>query len=111
VLPESCKIQVLRFHLVKHTGMTEKDKKYPACFGQLDIVFPEGEGGLRDTPETCLACLHKTECLRSAVEGPGGLKVREEFVDRAYVSGRIRFLERWSRKKDLQRRIKKKDGK
>ena len=87
--------------------MTEKDKKYPECFGQLDVVFPEGEDGLRETPETCLSCPHKTDCLRTAVEGPGGLKVREEFVDRAYGSGRIRFLERWSRKKDLQRRIKK----
>jgi hypothetical protein len=36
----------------------------------------------------------------------GGLKVREEFVDRAYESGMIGFLDRWSKKKDLSRRIK-----
>jgi len=62
---------------------------------------------LRNTPEACLACLHKTECLRSALEGAGELKIREEFVDRAYASGRIRFWERWARKKDFQRKIKK----
>ena len=88
--------------------MTEKDKEYPDCFGHLDTVFPKGEKGLRNTPEACLECLHKTECLRTAVEGTGGLKVREEFVDRAYGSGRIRFYERWSKKKDLHRRIRKK---
>ena len=88
--------------------MTEKDEKYPECFGQLDTVFPKGEKGLRDTPEACLECLSKTDCLRRALEGPDGLKVKEEFVDRAYVSGRIRFCERRAKKKDLYRRIKKK---
>jgi len=35
-----------------------------------------------------------------------GLDAREEVVDRAYTSGVIGFLERWSRKKDLKRRKK-----
>jgi hypothetical protein len=87
--------------------MSDKEKKYPACFGELDVVFPKAENGLRDTPETCFACLHKTACLRSAIEGSDGFKVREEIIDRAYISGHIRFLERWSRKKGLQRKLAK----
>ena len=56
--------------------MTEKyvDKKYPDCFGHLEIVFPKGKHGLRDTPQTCLPCSHKTQCLRSAMQGADGLK-------------------------------------
>jgi len=40
------------------------------------------------------------------MEGPGGLKVKDEFIDRAYESKMIGFLERWSKKKDINRRIK-----
>jgi hypothetical protein len=87
--------------------MGDTEKKYPTCFGDLDVVFPKAENGLRDTPERCLACLHKTACLKSALEGSGGFRVQEEVVDRAYTSGHMRFLERWSRKKDLQRKLKK----
>jgi len=83
------------------------DKKNPTCFGELGTVFPKGKNGLRNTPETCLACRHKTECLRSAIDGVGGLKVREEFVDRAYSSGSIGFMERWSKKKEIKRRLEK----
>jgi len=86
----------------------DPDKKFPACFGKLEIVFPKSRNGLRNTPETCFACRHKTECLRSAMEGAGGLKVREEFVDRAYTSGTMSFLERWYKKKDIKRKIQKK---
>jgi len=81
-------------------------EKYPQCFGVLDFVFPKKENGFRITPADCLACSHKTECLKSAMEGPGGLKVKDEFVDRAYESGMIGFLERWSKKKDINRRLK-----
>ena len=84
------------------------DKKIPACFGELETVFPKCKNGLRNTPETCLACRHKTECLRSAIDGVGGLKIREEFVDRAYTSGIIGFMERWSKKKEIKRRLEKK---
>jgi hypothetical protein len=86
----------------------EADKKIPACFGELETVFPKGKNGLRNTPESCLLCGHKTECLRSAIDGVGGLKVREEFIDRAYTSGTMGFLERWSKKKDIKRKIQKK---
>ena len=87
----------------------EIDNKVPACFGELETVFPKGKNGLRNTPETCMLCGHKTECLRSAISGVGGLKVREEFIDRAYTSGTMGFLERWSRKKYITRKIQKKN--
>lgn len=84
--------------------MTFQDKSRPGCFGDLDTVFPKAEGGLRQTPDTCLQCRCRVECLRDAVTGVKGLVVREEVVDRAYSSGLISFWERWSRKKDVQRR-------
>ena len=84
-----------------------REKKYPKCFGELEKVFPKTQDGLRSTPEACLECLHKTACLRSAMEGAGGVKVREEIVDRAYDSGMMSFAERWSKKKELKRKLKK----
>jgi len=86
--------------------MIDGGKKYPTCFGVLESVFPEGTDGFRKTPERCFPCVYKTDCMRSAMGGSGGLKVREEFIDRAYTSGMMNFLERWARKKDLQRRKK-----
>lgn len=85
----------------------KENETLPRCFGELETVFPKGKEGLRNTPESCLPCLHKTACLRSAIEKPDGLKVKEEIVDRAYESGMITFLERWSKKKELQRKLKK----
>ena len=81
-------------------------EKYPACFGILESVFPKKNNELRITPAKCLACSNKTECLKSAMHGPCGLKVKDEFVDRAYESKMIGFLERWSKKKDIYRRLK-----
>jgi len=40
------------------------------------------------------------------MEGPEGLGVKEEAVDRAYESGMISLLERWSRKKLLRQKKK-----
>lgn len=94
--------------MYKKMAKKNVDKKIPACFGELETVFPKGKNGLRNTPETCLECRHKTECLRSAIDGVGGLTVREEFVDRAYTSGTIGFMERWSKKKEIKRRLEKK---
>ena len=88
--------------------MVKKEKQYPSCFSILEKVFPKGEDGFRNTPPACGTCSHKTECLRAAMEGIGGLKMQEEFVDRAYSVGMINFLERWSQKKDLKRRIREK---
>ena len=83
-----------------------KKKKLPECFAELDTVFPMGKDGLRNTPDPCLACLHKTECLRAAVQCRDGLIVQEERIDRAYNSGMIGFFERWSRKKSIDRQKK-----
>lgn len=88
--------------------MTENCKKNPPCFGDLETVFPEGAEGLRQTPESCMICCYKTQCLRQAMADKGGLTVREEMVDRAYQSGRLGFFERWSRKKALSIRRQRK---
>jgi hypothetical protein len=87
--------------------MNDDSDKYPHCFGRLDAVFPMEKEGLRTTPEACRECVHKIVCLRAAMQGVDGLKVKAEVVDRAYASGMITFMERWSKKKDLDRRIKK----
>lgn len=81
--------------------MTVNQNKFPPCFGVLETVFPYGEQGLRQTPESCMPCCYKTECLRKAIAEGGGIAVREEMVDRAYASGMLGFFERWSRKKAL----------
>lgn len=81
--------------------------EYPHCYAILDKVFPMGENGLRQTPERCMVCLYKVECLRTAMGKSDGFKVKEEMIDRAYSSGIIGFFERWSQKKDLQRRSSK----
>lgn len=83
----------------------------PECFGVLDLVFPLGEDGLRQTPEVCLACDHKTACLKTAIDGGGGLAVESEKLDRAYRAGRISFFERWARKKSIHRRRARKKNK
>ncbi|MGD9251451.1 MAG: hypothetical protein PVG19_09525 [Desulfobacterales bacterium] len=81
--------------------MTREERPY--CYGKLECVFPMGENGLRETPESCMVCYCKTECLRTAMQGQAGDQVREEKVDRAYAAGVMGFFERWSRKKALQR--------
>jgi len=82
----------------------------PYCFGKLEKVFPEGKDGLRHSPESCVPCCQKTECLRTAMAEACGLKLQEKNVDRAYAAGMLGFLGRWSRKKDLQRRLSDKKG-
>jgi hypothetical protein len=81
----------------------EEELKYPACFGKLGVVFPMGSDGLRSTPDGCMACEDKTECLRAAMAKPSGIDVREEMVDRAYAAGQVGFLERWFRRKTFSR--------
>jgi uncharacterized membrane protein YdjX (TVP38/TMEM64 family) len=83
--------------------MTQRKTKRPECFGDLDTVFPLGEDGLRHSPETCLECPHKTDCLRTGLKGKAGLKVHQEHVDRSYDSGMIGFMERWSKNKAISR--------
>lgn len=81
--------------------MTVNQEKFPPCFGDLETVFPMGEEGLRQTPESCMPCCYKTQCLRKAMADKGGIAVRQEIVDRAYASGMLGFFGRWSRKKAL----------
>jgi hypothetical protein len=76
-------------------------EKCPACFADLETVFPMGEDGLRNTPDSCMSCACKTGCLRAALAAERGNRVREELVDRAYASGMIGFFKRWSEKKKL----------
>ncbi len=90
--------------------MSNANKNNPACFGKIDIVFPKTDDGLRHTPANCMECIHKTDCLKSAIQGSGGLKIKEEFINRAYDSGRIGFWERWSRRKMLKQHMKNTDG-
>ena len=85
-------------------------KNRPSCFANLERVFPKAEHGLRESPKECLGCPFKTDCLRAAMTGSSGLKVREELVDRAYTTGHMSFIERWSRKKTIESRRKKKNN-
>ena len=82
--------------------MTQDDQK-PECFGVMDRVFPITEDGLRHSPPSCMACAFKTECLGTAIRRPAGVVVQEELVDRAYESKTISFIERWSKKKYLDK--------
>jgi hypothetical protein len=83
--------------------MMDKHQPEPDCFGVLEIVFPMSDDGLRHSPENCMICFHKTECLRSAIKNPDGLKVKEEIIDRAYEAKNIGFWQRWSRRKYLKK--------
>ncbi len=84
----------------------DRNESKPYCFGKLEAVFPMGPDGLRETPESCLVCIYRTDCLKSAMGQSEGIQAREETVDRAYRAGMIGFWERWSRKKMLRRRIR-----
>jgi hypothetical protein len=79
----------------------------PECFGNLDKVFPKGKDDLRHSPESCVQCVHKTDCLTTAMKNKSGLKFQEEMVDRAYRLKKITLFERWSKKKILQQKLKK----
>ena len=74
------------------------------CFGVLDRVFPMTKAGLRRTPENCVACGERFSCLKSALAGESQVMVEEEKLQRAHESGRVSFLERWSKKKLLHNR-------
>jgi hypothetical protein len=79
-------------------------KTHPACFGNLETVFPMKEDGLRHTPENCMTCGCKTPCLKTAMNGAVGMGVKEEMLDRSYAAGVISFWSRWSQKKALNRK-------
>ncbi|MDO9264711.1 MAG: hypothetical protein Q7U02_12145 [Desulfosalsimonadaceae bacterium] len=89
--------------------MEPNDQK-PECFGVMDKVFPMTGDGLRHSPQHCMECESKTECLGTAIRRPAGVKVQEELVDRAYESRTISFMERWSKKKYLDKIKKEKSS-
>ncbi len=76
----------------------------PDCFGKLDAVFPMTENGLRCSPQPCLSCDLKTDCLKTAMDGEEGLKAREELAGRFYEAGVFGFFKRWSDKKEFHRK-------
>ena len=88
--------------------MSEQDNR-PDCFGQLEKVFPMTDSGLRQTPDKCFYhCPVKTKCLQQAMGTRDGSKVEEEILDRGTKSGAIGFFERWSRKKQMHKKLKNK---
>ncbi len=87
----------------------DNSEERPYCFGRLDDVFPMGENGFRESPERCFPCIYKTRCLRRAMAGPDGLKVRVEMVDRAHDTSWRGAFKRWSMRKTLTRQIKEAD--
>ena len=84
---------------------TSKSTDQPSCYGNLKIVFPMTETGLRETPRYCrYECLYKTECLKKALATSKGRIVEDELLERGSKAGTIGFVERWSRRKQLDRR-------
>ena len=89
-----------------------EEDKLPPCFGELDKVFPMQENGLRQTPESCFFhCPVKTRCLKQALASKDGVKVEEELIDRSEQAGMMNFVERWSRKKQMHRRLQAREKK
>ncbi|MCK5310579.1 MAG: hypothetical protein KAJ62_00620 [Desulfobacteraceae bacterium] len=77
----------------------------PDCYGELNKVFPMTETGLRETPHYCrYDCHYKTGCLKNALATSKGRRVEEELLERGSKAGTIGFFERWSRRKQLNRR-------
>lgn len=84
------------------------ENETPKCFGDLEKVFPMTESGLRQTPDECFFhCPVKTKCLQHAMGTKSGAKVEEEIIDRSTKAGVMNFFERWSRKKQMHRKLNK----
>jgi len=87
----------------------DNDLEKPECYGQLDCVFPMGEDGLRQSPDTCMfKCGLKTDCLREAIATQRGLELQESQVKKKYESGMMSFVQRWSEKKKIETKKQKK---
>ncbi|MBW2655301.1 MAG: hypothetical protein JRC91_10315 [Deltaproteobacteria bacterium] len=85
-----------------------QDNEKRECFGILEKVFPMTDKGLRQTPDDCFYhCPVKTKCLQQAMATKDGIQVEEEIIERSSKVGAINFFERWSRKKQAHRKIKK----
>ncbi len=84
------------------------DSEKKDCFGVLQMVFPIGDSGLRESPSQCFQCSERTACLKAALKTKEGLAMKGEVLDRAAASGMVGRLKRWSRKKELHRLINEK---
>lgn len=85
-----------------------KEEEQKECFGCLDKVFPKMENGLRQTPDDCYYfCPVKTKCLKKAMATKDGVQVEEEIIKRETKSGAMSFLERWSRRKQMHKKLNK----
>lgn len=77
--------------------MSRTEIERPDCFGDLETVFPLGENELRQSPESCLTCPHKTDCLRRALGTEAGAAVERGGAAGANPSSRLfKGLRRWS---------------
>ncbi len=77
----------------------------PECYGDLERVFPQGEGGLREVPAGCWDCNHRVDCLRAAARKKDGKEqLDEERALRSDPDGVAGFVRRWSRRKSAARR-------
>ncbi|MFH1076801.1 MAG: hypothetical protein V1753_08205 [Pseudomonadota bacterium] len=76
------------------------------CFGDFNIVFPTDKKGIRTVAQCCLSCPQLKACFSKAMDLEQGLRFKEERIDEAYQHGLIGVFQRWSEKKQLQRRIK-----
>jgi len=95
--------------LILNKAMNKEKNNIRECFGKLEKVFPMGENGLRQTPDECyFHCPLKTRCLGQAMASMDGIKVEEEIIERSTRAGAMNFFERWSRKKQVHRKISQK---
>ncbi|MDY0360583.1 MAG: hypothetical protein RBR08_03935 [Desulforegulaceae bacterium] len=83
------------------------DNKKPKCFGDLDIVFPMSKEGYRKTPDNCINCSFKKECICLALDSEKGIEKKSEMIDASYESGNINFFARWAKKKSVENKKKK----
>ena len=77
-----------------------------ACFGVLENVFPVGKEGLREVVPACFQCVERVACLRTALSTKEGLEMRAQNLERVAEEGKLGWLWRWSRRKELSRLMK-----
>ena len=84
----------------------QSDQARPACFGDMEKVFPLGADGLREVPPDCWDCGQRVDCLKASVSSPGARQdMGEEMARREQdmTGGFSGFLRRWSRLKSQSR--------
>jgi hypothetical protein len=81
----------------------EKVMSQKKCFGILEVVFPKTERGMREVPPGCMECDKRVDCMKAALRSGEGIRFTEEMIERSERVGMIGWLDRWSRKKELNR--------